>query len=46
MVPTHPQTEVIKILFVPFDKVVKLVGLAGVNRLDQFKIFIFDLFVI
>jgi hypothetical protein len=46
VVPTHPQTEIIKFLFVPFDKVVKLVRLAGVNGLDQFKIFIFDLFVI
>jgi hypothetical protein len=46
VVPTHPQTEIIKFLFIPFDELVKLVGLAGVYRLDQFKIFIFDPFVI
>jgi hypothetical protein len=46
VVPAHPQTEIIKLLFVPFDKVVKFVCLAGVYSLDQFKIFIFDLFVI
>jgi hypothetical protein len=42
MVPTHTQTKVVKFLFIPFDEVVKPFILAGVDALDQVKIFIFD----
>ena len=41
VVATHPQTEVVKFLFIPFDKVMKLINLAGINVLDQVIILIF-----